>query len=140
MAVYPEFRDYIGVTGRKYTITHSDNTGDLFVTIGREYAYDKVNQVIRDEVLISWHEENGHNYLFGSVFVDGDELERNAEMRYEIFNQEMPKANKAMIEADIHLFEQFPELMNADILINFDSEDRKLSKVGYFGKVRDYTT
>lgn len=140
MAVYPEFRDDLGVVGRKYTITHSDDTGDLFVTIGRNYAYDKVDPVMRDEVLLSWHEENEHKILIGSVLIDGDDLERNPEIRYEIFNQEMPKAIKALIEADMYLFQQYPELMNADIIIIFDSADSKLSKVGYFGKLRDYTT
>lgn len=41
------------VMGRKYTLTHSDETADLFLTIGLEYAYDKINKM-RDEVLAEW--------------------------------------------------------------------------------------
>lgn len=51
--LYVEYRNVTPtepVTGRKYTQTHSDITGDLFVTIGLQYAYDKINPM-RDEVL-----------------------------------------------------------------------------------------
>jgi Staygreen protein len=32
------------VIPRRYTLTHSDITGDLFLTIGVNYAWDKVTQ------------------------------------------------------------------------------------------------
>jgi hypothetical protein len=30
---------------RRYTLTHSDITADLFLTIAPEYAYDKINKI-----------------------------------------------------------------------------------------------
>lgn len=39
---------------RRYTLTHSDDTGELFLTIGSEYAWDKVNFQMKDEVLAEW--------------------------------------------------------------------------------------
>jgi hypothetical protein len=35
---------------RRYTLTHSDITAELFLTIGSYYAYDKIT-AMRDEVL-----------------------------------------------------------------------------------------
>ena len=39
---------------RHYTLTHSDLTGELFLTIGTQFAWDKVNPDMRDEVLGEW--------------------------------------------------------------------------------------
>ena len=39
---------------RKYTLTHSDTTGNLFLTIGPYFDFDKINPITRDEVLAQW--------------------------------------------------------------------------------------
>ena len=43
---------------RKYTLTHSDFTGDLFLSIGSNYDYKKFSnlysKLLRDEVLGEW--------------------------------------------------------------------------------------
>ncbi|NFF79280.1 hypothetical protein FCV38_20465, partial [Clostridium sporogenes] len=61
-----EFRDGVTSTepilGRRYTLTHSDITAELFLTIGLTYAYDKISSM-RDEVLGEWIEK-GKNYFF----------------------------------------------------------------------------
>ena len=52
-----EFKDGVTSTepilGRRYTLTHSDITAELFLTIGLTYAYDKID-AMRDEVLGEW--------------------------------------------------------------------------------------
>ncbi len=59
--LYVEFRDGVTATdpviGRKYTLTHSDVTADLFLTIGLEFAFDQINRM-RDEVLAEWKEDS----------------------------------------------------------------------------------
>ena len=42
------------VEGRKYTLTHSDETGMLFLDIGNVYNYSAIDQDLRDEVLGRW--------------------------------------------------------------------------------------
>ncbi|TWI59652.1 staygreen family protein [Halalkalibacter nanhaiisediminis] len=37
------------VMPRRYTLTHSDLTGELFLTIGINYAWGKINS-LRDEI------------------------------------------------------------------------------------------
>lgn len=47
---------------RRYTLTHSDRTADLFLTIGPEYIFDQFKglyaRLMRDEVLAELVEEN----------------------------------------------------------------------------------
>lgn len=55
--VFVQYRDdvrpYEPVTNRKYTITHSDLTGELFVFIAENYAEDQITSM-RDEVRVTW--------------------------------------------------------------------------------------
>ena len=51
------------IIGRKYTLTHSDITADLFLTIGLEYAYDEISEM-RDEVLAEWQTYEGNPLLY----------------------------------------------------------------------------
>ena len=39
---------------RKYTLTHSDDTGEMFLTVANEYDYKAINKELRDEVLGVW--------------------------------------------------------------------------------------
>ncbi len=61
-----EFRDGVTNTepilGRRYTLTHSDITAELFLTIGLTYAYDKID-AMRDEVLGEWIEKEKTTYF-----------------------------------------------------------------------------
>lgn len=54
---------------RKYTLTHSDVTGELFLTIAARYDYDKINDM-RDEVLAEWIMVNDEYALMVNVMVD----------------------------------------------------------------------
>ena len=49
---------------RCYTLTHSDATGDLYLTIGPAHDREQISgwytRLMRDEVLAEWHEEQVH--------------------------------------------------------------------------------
>lgn len=45
------------VVGRKYTLTHSDITADIFLDIGYVYNYKSINPNMRDEVLAKWKKD-----------------------------------------------------------------------------------
>ena len=42
------------IEGRKYTLTHSDDTGMMFLDISNKYNYSAINEKLRDEVLGKW--------------------------------------------------------------------------------------
>ena len=50
-------------TPRRYTLTHSDSTGDLFLTIGAAYQEEQIagwyTRLMRDEVLAEWQTIQG---------------------------------------------------------------------------------
>ena len=60
---------YSPIEGRKYTLTHSDDTGVLFLTIGNEYNCDAINEDLRDEVLGTWKVYYNSYILFFYIYV-----------------------------------------------------------------------
>lgn len=138
--LYVEFRDGVTATspliGRKYTLTHSDETADLFLTIGLEYAFDQINDM-RDEVLAEWKHDKEAPVLYGYVYV-GQFGPIITKVRDTIFRRELPLALEAMVYGDRELFSKYPQLKNAPIWIYFDSSDAKYEKFEYWGTPADY--
>lgn len=125
------------VIGRKYTLTHSDTTAELFLTIGLDFAYDQVTKM-RDEVLAEWWTDKGIPFLYGTVSVDGEMSSVFTSIRDTIFRKELPLALEAIVYGDRALLEKYPELENAEIWIYFDSVSPKYNKYEYWGRVKDY--
>ncbi|HYE67903.1 MAG TPA: staygreen family protein [Anaerovoracaceae bacterium] len=124
------------IIGRKYTLTHSDITADLFLTIGLEYAYDEINEM-RDEVLAEWQIYEGNPYLYGYVYV-GQFGPAITAIRDTIFRRELPLALEAIRYGDSQFFMQYPQLDNAPIWICFDSPNPDYNKFEYWGAPKDY--
>ena len=56
---------------RRYTLTHSDETGELFLVIGSDFAYEKFT-TMRDEVAAEWMtNSSGQYYFYVYIRVDG---------------------------------------------------------------------
>ncbi|HEX2953714.1 MAG TPA: staygreen family protein [Bacillota bacterium] len=128
----------IPITNRHYTLTHSDTTAELFLTVALEYAWDKISPT-RDEVLAEWRTDDQSDYLYGTVYVDGGEFSPEVTaVRNRIFRQELPLALEAIRYGDREFFRTHPELDQAPIWIFFDSTDPQYKKVEYWGEVGDY--
>ncbi len=132
-----DFSPYEPIIDRKYTITHSDSTGDLFVFVGNKYADDKVNSM-RDEVLLDWKQDDKGLYLMGKVLVDGEKNIGNPTIRNKIFLKEMPTALQALRQADRFLFINNPTLDNAPVFIQFVSKNPDFNKIYDFGTIGTY--
>lgn len=120
-----EYMDGITATGpvipRCYTLTHSDLTGDLFLTIGIHYAWDKINPM-RDEVLGEWKQIGGCLFYCVYLYIDQGQYNQNeSAKRNEIFRRELPLALTAIRYGDSFLFKTYPSLDQATIIINFMS-------------------
>ena len=139
--VFVQYRENIRpiqpVLGRKYTITHSDKSGDLFVAISNEYAKDRIGPM-RDEVLIEWKRRKREYVLEGSALVDINQSEVNSKIRNEIFLREMPLILKSLRYADRFLFETYPILDSSTVFINFDSNNPEFNKNYNFGAIGNY--
>ncbi|MZP30994.1 hypothetical protein GTO91_14850 [Heliobacterium undosum] len=124
------------VIGRKYTLTHSDITGELFLTIGRAYAYEKINN-LRDEVLAEWRWYDSAIVLYVYVYVNG-QFAPVSDRRNRIFRRELPLALAAIRYGDSQFFMAHPELDHAPILIYFDSKNPNYHRFENWGTPSDY--
>ncbi len=128
---------YDPVNERKYTITHSDKTAELFVFVGNEYATDQATKM-RDDVRIQWVKTKFGLALAGVVIVDGEGVIGNAAMRNRIFLKEMPTALQALRQADRFLFKQRPALDKANVYIKFASTLPAFDRTYSFGEIGFY--
>ncbi len=139
--LYVEFRNGVTMTkpiiGRRYTLTHSDITADLFLTIGLDYAYDKIS-AMRDEVLGEWRMNQGFPFLYVYVYIDGQFDPAVSAMRNEIFRRELPLALEAIRYGDRKFFAAHSELDHAPIWIHFDSTNPAYNQFEYWGTPNDY--
>lgn len=128
---------YGPIVGRKYTITHSDKTADLFVFVAEDYAEDQITK-IRDEVRINWEKNEKGFVLMGSVLVDGKGVKGLPIIRNRIFYKEMPTALQALRKGDRFLFEHDSKLDKTPVVIHFISSKAAYDKVYDFGLIGDY--
>ncbi|MER2154178.1 MAG: staygreen family protein [Solibacillus sp.] len=140
-----EYRDDVTATepviSRHHTLTHSDNTGELFLTIGTQFAWDKVNNDMRDEVIGEWKTNGYYIYYNAYVMVNKEGQDSNTAMRrYEVFRRELPLALTAIRYGDRFIFDVYPALDNGLIIVNFISTYPQLYKQETFGTFSSYST
>jgi hypothetical protein len=130
------------VTPRRYTLTHSDATGDLYLTIGREYDAEQVSgrytRLMRDEVLAEWLDEGDGPELHVYCHVSGGLALGPAGWRYAIFQHELPLVLESLRHGDRAVFVGHPQLDSAPILIHFRSHRRRYRRIERWGTPADY--
>lgn len=136
-----EFREGVTatepITFRRYTLTHSDFTAELYLTIGLRYALDKIN-AMRDEVLGEWI-KNQNGYLYHVYLnIDGQFDTGAQEIRNYIFRRELPLALEAIRYGDMELFTTYPQLDYAPIIVFFLSAKPQFNLVENWGTFSDY--
>ena len=127
---------------RRYTLTHSDKTGELFLSIGNDYNTKQISKIytrfMRDEVLAELY-NNGENYsLRIHCHVSGGFVLGTAKWRYNILKSELPLAIEALRYGDRALYEQNPALDKAGVIIHFHSTNIKFDKVEDWDTVDNY--
>ena len=125
--------------GRKYTLTHSDLTGQLFLSIGCEIDAMNINWEMRDEVVADWRMLNGQYVLTAYIHISKGEFnEQKAQSRYDHFVKMMPVALHAIVHGDQTLFAYYPWLLDSPIYVQFSSNYPDHNKIEYYGTVRHY--
>lgn len=131
---------YGPIEGRKYTLTHSDETGMMFLDIADEYNYKVINQDLRDELLGTWRIIYDNDYgLFLYAYI-GDLDYFSALMKYSSFKYHMNLALQAIIYGDKDLIKEYPKLINSPIYVKFDSLFPIFNNYEFYGYVKDYIT
>ena len=125
------------IVPRKYTLTHSDDTGELFLTIAAKYDYDKITDM-RDEVLAEWIVVNNEYALMVNLMVDKEKNLIMSAVRNSIFAKELPLALQALIYGDKEFFKENSSLYKAHIYVKFNSVYTRLNRLELWGTPSDY--
>ena len=126
---------------RKYTLTHSDSTGDLYLMVAKEYDYEQISgwytRIMRDEVLAEWKMLGEELSLHVYCHISGGLVFGGAEMREAIFRREMSLVLEAIRHGDSKFFEKNPGFDNASIIVHFQKSGKDY-KIERFGVPSDY--
>jgi hypothetical protein len=127
---------------RRYTLTHSDITGDLFLTISNDYDRKKISKLytrlMRDEVIAELINNAESPKLRVHCHVSGGIVFGTAKFRYKIFHSELLLAMEAIRYGDRKYFEKEPELDQAPVRVYFHSHNSKYNKIENWGVIADY--
>lgn len=124
---------------RKYTLTHSDITAELFLTIGPSYAYNEINSS-RDEVLGEWIKKGEAYAFYVYLHVDDPSKPLLTPIRNSIFRRELPLALKAIRYGDRKFFDAHPKMDYYPIIVNFISSNKRFNKIENWGTFSEYNT
>jgi len=130
------------IVRRRYTLTHSDITGDLYLTIGCDYNLKQVSgwytRFMRDEILAEWIGSQDAPSLNVYCHVSGGIVLGRAAWRLSIFKREMPLVLEAIRYGDKELFTEHPDLDNSPIIVHFKSSKDKYDIIEEWGVLGDY--
>lgn len=130
------------ITPRRYTLTHSDSTGDLYLTVGPDYDRRQISgfytRLLRDEVLAEWHNGEDGPTLHVHCHVSGGLVLGSAGWRYAIFRRELPLVLEAFRFGDRQLFEIEPGLDGSPISVHFHATQPRYNRTESWGVPADY--
>ncbi|KGX92573.1 hypothetical protein N781_14665 [Pontibacillus halophilus JSM 076056 = DSM 19796] len=134
----PDIHHFTPYLERKYTLTHSDETAQLFLTVSKQFAYDTLNPE-RDEVFATWIPNYEGVVFQGSVFVGDESIPRQRQFRrYTIFHKEMETALRSIFYGERWLLQAYPFLLYSPIHIQFNSNLPYYHQNLFFGYVYQY--
>jgi hypothetical protein len=130
------------ITPRRYTLTHSDRTGELFLSVGFDYNQRQISgwytRLMRDEVLAEWKQDENSYSLHVYLHVSGGLVFGRASWRETIFRNELPLVLETIRYGDRSLFKTYPELDYGSIIVHFQSSDPNHQKIEEFGIPSNY--
>jgi hypothetical protein len=130
------------VSPRKYTLTHSDTTGDLFLSVGPEYDHKAISgfytRFMRDEVLAELTEGKNGPVMHVYCHVSGGFALGTASWRYAIFQRHMRQVLQAFRSGDAVFFNKNPRYNQAPVMVHFRSKNKRYNLTENWGFISDY--
>ncbi|MFW9961759.1 MAG: staygreen family protein [Candidatus Thorarchaeota archaeon] len=128
------------INPRTYTLTHSDSTGELFLTIGPHYNRKQISgwytRLMRDEVLAEWREGQETYELHVHC-----EVERGigwTSMRESIFRRELDLVLEAFRYGDRGLYVKTPGLNDSRVIVHLHMKKKQNDRVEDWGRIGNY--
>ncbi|GAX81390.1 hypothetical protein CEUSTIGMA_g8821.t1 [Chlamydomonas eustigma] len=136
------------LVGRKYTLTHNDVSGELWLTVGTHYNHAQISgfytRLLRDEVIAEWLPDREGSlvpelHLF--CHVSGEERWlAPPQLRNYIFRREMPLVLDCVKYAEESSIQLLPEISKAKVYVHFQSTSKDLDRVECWGILGDRST
>ena len=127
---------------RRYTLTHSDRTGDLYLAISTDFGYEQISgwytRLMRDEVLAEWRIEQDCITLHIYCHVCGGIVFGTASLRESIFRRELPLVLEAIRYGDQELFVSDSKLDQVEVFVHFRKSKSENNKIESYGFLGDY--
>lgn len=127
---------------RCYTLTHSDRTGDRFLTIGRCYDQEQISgyytRFMRDEVLGEWIDGNNGLELHVHMHVNGGFIFGNAGLRYRIFKKYLRSVMQSLRQGDDPIFNAMPSLDRCRAVIHYHAKCDRYNLCEEGGQLKEY--
>ncbi len=127
---------------RRYTLTHSDVTGELFLAIGTDYDRAAISgwyvRLMRDEVLAEWIPDQDGASLHVYCHVSGGLAFGPAGWRNDILKKHMSQVLQALRYGDSALYEAHPGLDDAQVKVHFRAAQVRYHRVEAWGLLADY--
>lgn len=127
---------------RRYTLTHSDLTGNLFLTIGSVYEHKQFSglytRLMRDEVLAELKRDEPEMALHVYCHVSGGFVFGKAGWRNGILHHHMRMVLEALRYGDRELVSSKPDLNRSVVKVHFASNQKKYDRIEEWGSFQDY--
>ena len=126
------------IEGRKYTLTHSDTTGEIFLDVGYKYNYSAINEDLRDELIGKYKRYDCNSYILILYAYVGDGDYFTASMKYAAFKYHMQLALQSIFYGDRELLNEYEFLLNTPIYVKFDSATAIFDNYESYGYIKNY--
>ena len=130
------------VTPRRYTLTHSDASGDLYLAIGPAYDEAQVSgwytRLMRDEVLAEWRADPAGPALHVHCHVSGGIVIGRAGWRDRILRHELSLVLEVLRYGDRGLYASHPDLDEAPVIVHFHAAQARYDRVENWGTPAAY--
>ena len=127
---------------RRYTLTHSDFTGDLYLTISSDFNMKQCSglytRLMRDEVFAEVLETEEGYALQVYCHISGGFVFGTAKYRYDIFQRELPLVLESFRYGDAVMFENVAEVGELPVIIHFRSNKSLYNRKENWGIISDY--
>ena len=129
------------ISPRAYTLTHSDSSGDLFLTIGPDYNWPQISgwytRLMRDEVLAEWRFDEQPKFLV-HCHVSGGIVLGSAGWRKSIFRRHLPMVLEAFRYGDRQFIAAHPQLDEAVVRVHFNARQPRHNQVEIWGRMVNF--
>ncbi|HUT82761.1 MAG TPA: staygreen family protein [Candidatus Bathyarchaeia archaeon] len=127
---------------RRYTLTHSDKTGDMFLTIAKDYDKQQISnwytKFMRDEVLGEWKINGETKELHLYFHICGGFIFGWAKLRDTIIRHHMKLVFQSIRYGEKNLIYKNEEIDSSPIFAHFYSKRKKFNTIEQHGCLNDY--